>query len=41
MGMLFNHVRCRFAHRSKEVILGYSNRTHRWRCKTCGHEWDD
>jgi transposase-like protein len=33
---------CLLNHREHHhVIVGYSNRTHRWRCFKCKREWDD
>lgn len=32
---------CAFGLCPAVVVEAYSNRTHRWRCVKCGHEWDD
>jgi transposase-like protein len=35
---------CGLFHRNRygvRVVKVYSNYTHRWQCKGCGHEWDD
>lgn len=43
MKRFFKILWCNLAHwgPEKEVIVGYSNRTHRYYCSKCKHEYDE
>lgn len=38
---LLSWLSCVLFHSSSRVIEAYSNRSHKWECKTCGRQWED